>query len=320
MSLRRASAMPVPPAFDPLSATFATSYANVFAFMAVVAEGNFARAGQRLGIDRSAVSRSVKRLESRLGVRLLRRTTRSLSLTPEGELLYTHCQPGIEQIGQAFELMSELRDGPPRGTLHVSAELSFGRHVLAPLLRGFQERFPEVDLDLVLDDGPADFASGRVDLRFQRGPTAQGPLVARQVMPLDLVVCASPTYLRWQGRPATPADLAAHRCIGRRLSSGRLREWEFRDRGRAQRQRVNAWHVVNDDDLVVAAMRDGMGLGQVPGHLVRDLIGAGALKRCLDDRAPEVSGYELCYAPNARMPSRMRVFIDHVTTQLRAHS
>jgi DNA-binding transcriptional LysR family regulator len=257
------------PCFDPLTMSFSTSYANVVAFMAVVIEGSFARAAHRLAVDRSAISRSVKRLEEQLGVRLLRRTTRSLSMTSEGELLYEHCRPGIEQIGQAFELLRELRDGPPQGTLRIGAEVDFGRRVIAPLLPAFQAIYPEIGLDVVLDDAPADFIDARIDLRFQRGPTTDGHIVARRLMPLDLTVCATPSYFHWHGRPTTPEDLRQHRCIGRRLSTGRLQDWELRVQGRPVRHRVAPRHVVNDEELVARAAGEGLGIAQLPAYRPR---------------------------------------------------
>jgi DNA-binding transcriptional LysR family regulator len=305
-----------PPAHDPLSASFSTSYANVVAFMAVVVEGSFAKAASRLGVDRSAVSRSVKRLEEHLGVRLLRRTTRSLSLTSEGELLHDQCRPGIEQIGQAFELLRELRDGPPQGTLRIGAEVDFGRRVIAPLLPAFQSAYPGIGLDVVLDDMPVNFIDDRIDVRFQRGPLADGHVVARRLMPLDLTVCATPSYFHWHGVPLTPEDLRRHRCVGRRLPNGRLQDWEFSVQGRLLRQRVTPRHIVNDDELLARAVGEGLGIGQLPGHLVRDRLADGSLVRCLEDHAVEDAGYELCYPRRTHMPTRVRVFIDHIAAAL----
>ena len=305
--------MDVPSALDPLSTSFSTSYANVVAFMAVVMEGSFAKAAARLDVDRSAISRSVKRLEEQLGVRLLRRTTRSLSLTTEGTLLYEHCRPGIEQIGQAFELVRELRDGPPRGTLRIGAEVDFGRRVIAPLLPAFQSAFPEISLDVILDDAPGDFIDDRIDVRFQRGPSADGHVVVRRLMPLDLTVCATASYLRWHGSPRTPEDLRQHHCIGRRLSNGRLQDWEFLVEGRLLRQRISPRHIVNDDELLARAVGEGLGIAQLPGHLVRERLEDGSLVRCLEDLAVEDGSYELCYPRRTHMPARVRVFIDHIS-------
>ena len=134
---------------DSLTASFSASYAGVLAFIAVAAEGSFARAGDRLGIGRSAVSRSVQKLEGQLGVRLFLRTTRSTTLTREGELFLEGCSPGVASILQALDEMRDLREGPPRGHLRISATHGFGRRVIAPLLSAFRAEHPQVSVELL---------------------------------------------------------------------------------------------------------------------------------------------------------------------------
>ena len=155
---------------DVLAASFTASYSGVVAFIAVVSEGSFAKAGDRLGVGRSAISRSVQRLEQQLGARLFFRTTRKTSLTREGELFYENCRPGVERIVQAVDGLRELRAGPPRGRLRVSSGISFGRTVVAPLLAGFQREYPEVAVDLLLDDSTVDLTSEHIDIAFRDGP------------------------------------------------------------------------------------------------------------------------------------------------------
>ena len=154
---------------DTLANSFSTSYAGVLAFLAVANEGSFAKAGDRLGIGRSAVSRGIQKLEAQLGARLLSRTTRSLSLTREGELFHARCQPGVAQVSQAIEDLRELRGGPPSGRLRIGAAVDFGRKIVAPLLREFHDRYPDITLDLVLSDAPVDFTSDRIDVAFRDG-------------------------------------------------------------------------------------------------------------------------------------------------------
>ena len=152
---------------DSLACSFATSYAGVIAFLAVVSEGSFAKAGDRLGIGRSAVSRNVQKLETQLDTRLFMRTTRSTSLTREGELFYENCHLGVERIVQALDDMRELRNGPPRGQLRICSTTGFGRRIVAPLLNGFNTAFPGIEIDFMLKDGPADFTADRVDVDGQ---------------------------------------------------------------------------------------------------------------------------------------------------------
>src|SRR3954469_2242114 len=149
---------------DHLSSSFSASYAGVVAFIAVATEGSFARAGERLGIGRSAVSRSVQKLEGQLGTRLFQRTTRATSLTREGELFFDNCRPGVERILHALEEMRDLREGPPRGLVRVSAPLGFGRKIVAPLIAAFRARHGEVAVELVLDEREADLVTDRVDV------------------------------------------------------------------------------------------------------------------------------------------------------------
>src|SRR5215469_12829148 len=149
---------------DSLAYSFVTSYAGVVSFLAVANEGSFARAGDRLGIGRSSVSRNVQKLEAQLDTRLFLRTTRSTSLTREGELFFENCQAGVERIVQALEEMRELRNGPPRGRLRIYSTPGFGRKIVAPLLRGFHAQYPDIKLELMLNDRPMDFTADRIDV------------------------------------------------------------------------------------------------------------------------------------------------------------
>ena len=309
---------PVTEAGDALATSFSTSYAGVVAFMAVVTEGSFAKAGDRLGIGRSAVSRAVQKLEAQLGARLFSRTTRSTSLTREGELFHAHCLPGVEHITQALESMRELREGPPRGPLRISSAVGFGRKVVAPLLPGFQAAYPEVELDLRLDDGPTDFATDRVDVSFRNGRLEDSQIVARQLFPMQMLVCASPDYARQHGLPRALEDLADHRCINFRFASGRVHEWEFKVQGRLQKLLPKAPCTFNDADLVLQAVLDGHGLAQLAGYQIGDLLREGRLVACLAQYAPDDRGHYLCYLSRQHLPSRIRVFIDYMTARIRA--
>lgn len=303
---------------DALASSFATSYTGVVAFMTVVAEGSFTRAGDRLGISRSAVSRGVQRLETQLGVRLIRRTTRSLSLTGEGRLFHGHCQPGIEHISQALAGMRESREGPPKGTLRICAPIGFGRKVVAPLLKGFRSAYPEVDLDLMLDDGSMDFASDPADVSFRDGRMEDSRIIARHLLSMQTHVCASAGYAAENGLPLTLDDLPAHRCINFRHASGRLQEWAFEAGGQPRRIAPRSALTFNDVDLVLSAVLDGQGIAQMAGYQVCDLLRDGRLVTCLAPYAPADQGHYLCYPSRRHLPSRLRVFIDHMTGAIRA--
>ena len=303
---------------DALASSFATTYAGVVAFIAVVHEGSFAKAAERLGIGRSAVSRSVQKLETQLDTRLFLRTTRSTTLTAEGELFYDNCRPGVDRIVQAVEEMRELRSGAPRGQLRISSTVGFGRKIVAPLLRGFHALYRDVAVDLVLDDHPTDFISGRVDVAFRNGRMDDGQVVARQLVPMQMLVCAAPAYAQAHGMPQTVDALAQHACINFRFASGRLFEWEFQVDGALRKVLPKGAHCFNDADLVLQAVLDGQGLAQMAGYQVCGHLKAGRLVACLAGHAPVDRGHYVCYLSRHHLPLRIRAFIDYMTGQIRA--
>ncbi|ALN60263.1 transcriptional regulator, LysR family [Lysobacter enzymogenes] len=309
---------PALPPPSPLSPAFSASYAGVVAFIAVATEGSFARAADRLGIGRSAVSRSVQKLEGQVGARLFSRTTRSTSLTPEGELFFDQCRPGMERIVQALEDLRELRDGPPRGQLRIGAAPGFGRKVLAPLLGEFRRRHPGVAIELVLDERTPELAVDRLDLAFRDGRLDDSQVIAKRLIPMQWLVCAAPDYARRHGLPASPAELARHACLNRRLGGGRLRAWEFKVDGRAQAFAPAAELAFNDDELLLHAAVDGQGLAQLPAYLACDALRSGALVHCLGGYAPDDGGHYLCYLSREQLPKRVRAFIDFATARVRA--
>ncbi|MDM0074787.1 LysR family transcriptional regulator [Variovorax sp. J2P1-59] len=303
---------------DPLASSFATTYAGVVAFIAVVTEGSFARAADRLGIGRSAVSRSVQKLEDQLNVRLFLRTTRSTTLTREGDLFYANCHTGVDRIVQAVEEMRDLREGPPRGHLRISSPMGFGRRVVAPLLGEFRAAYPDVSIDLLLDDKPTDFISDRVDIAFRNGRLEDAQIIAKQIIPMQMLVCASPAYRDAHGLPDSVDDLARHQCVNFRHGSGRVYEWEFKVDGQIRKFQPQARITYNDPSLVLQAVLDGHGVAQMAGYLVCDALRSGALVPCLTRYAPDDRGHYICYLSRQHLPSRMRVFIDFMTTRIRA--
>jgi DNA-binding transcriptional LysR family regulator len=302
---------------DPLTSSFSASYAGVVAFIAVATEGSFARAGERLGIGRSAVSRSVQKLEGQLGTRLFQRTTRATSLTREGELFFDNCRPGVERILHALEEMRDLREGPPRGLVRVSAPLGFGRKVVAPLIAAFRARYGEVAVELVLDEREADLVTGRVDVAFREGVLDDSQIIARQLIPLQRFVCASPDYARRDGLPRSVDDLEKHACINQRLASGCVRSWDFKVDGRARSVAPPANLTFNDPDLVLAAVLRGDGIAQLPAYEICDALRAGSLVACLEDASPDDGGHYLCYLSRQQLPKRIRAFVDFMTAEVR---
>jgi len=303
---------------DPLTTSFTTSYAGVVAFITVATEGSFARAADRLGIGRSAVSRSVQRLEDHLGARLLSRTTRSTSLTSEGELFLENCRPGVEHILRALEEIRDLRDGPPKGLLRISSTPGFGRKVLAPLMGEFRLAHPAISIELLLEERSVDLAVERVDVAFRDGKLEDSQVIAKKLIPMQMVVCASPDYAARHGLPRTVDELTRHMCINRRLAGGRLRTWDFKVQGQPQSLVPEGSVVLNDDDLIMSAIANGHGLAQLPAYQVCSALRAGTLVACLQASAPDDRGHYVCYLSRRQLPKRIRAFIDYVTTRVRA--
>lgn len=305
-------------ASDTLASSFATSYAGVVAFLAVAAEGSFAKAGDRLGIGRSAVSRSVQKLEDQLGIRLFVRTTRRTSLTPEGQRFYEKCHAGVGRIVEALDEMRELREGPPSGPLRVCATVGFGRKVVAPLLTGFRAAYPDVSIDLLLDDRPTDFTADRIDVSFRNGRMEDSRVIARRLIPMPMFLCASPAYARAHGLPKDIDDLARHRCVNFRLASGRVYEWEFKTGGQIRRFAPRAMLAFNDAELVLRAVLDGEGIAQMAGYQVCGHLRAGTLLACMPQCAPDDRGHYICYPSRQHVPRRIRAFVDYMTARIRA--
>jgi len=294
-----------------------TGFTHVIAFISVVREGSFARAADRLGVGRSAVSRSVRKLEDHIGARLLRRTTRCVSLTSEGQTFYDACWPGVERIVLAVEEMQDLRAGPPRGQMRIAAPQSFGRQVVAPLLAEFQALFPELSLELMLGEGPIDFAADRVDVAFRDGDLEDSRIHATLLAPMKLRIHASADYARRHGLPASVEELPHHACINLRLPNGRLQEWHFRSDERMRAVTPEARLVFNDTSLVLQAALDGMGLAQLPACVGRDAVSAGKLVVCLDQMAPDNRSHYICYLSRRQQPARIRAFVDFMTRRIR---
>lgn len=303
---------------DALSTCFATSYAGIIAFMTVANEGSFSRAAERLGIGRSAVCRSIQKLELQLSTRLFLRTTRAMHLTREGERFFNNCNEGVAYIVEAIDDMLELRQGPPRGLLRVSSSVGFGRKVVAPLVSRFSEIAPDISVELHLDDRPTNFASEQIDVAFRSGRIEDSSIVAKPLVPMQMVLCASHGYVDKHGLPASIEELARHDCINLRSTSGRISEWELRIDGQIRRYRPTARLTFNDAELVLNAVLDGCGIAQLPAYQVAGHLARNELVAALSQHAPDDRGHYICYLSRQHLPRRIRVFVDFMTERIRA--
>ena len=303
---------------DALSSSFAVSYAGIMAFMAVASEGSFAKAGERLGIGRSAVSRNVQKLETQLSTRLFLRTTRSTQMTREGQRFFENCHQGVTHIVEAMNDMLELRQGPPRGLIRINSTVGFGRKVVAPLLDSFMKAYPGIEVEMRLDDHPTDFVSGQIDVAFRNGRIEDSSIIARQLIPMQMTLCAAPSYVAAHGLPQTIEELDRHTCINFRSSSGRLFEWEFKVDGHVRKYMPSARLTFNDADLVLRAVLDGSGIAQMAGYQICDRLASRELVVALTRHAPDDRGHYICYLSRQHLPARIRVFIDFMTERIRA--
>lgn len=276
---------------------------DLAAFVAVADEESFTRAAARLGMSPSALSHAMKGLEGRLGLRLLARTTRSVRATEAGERLLGTLRPALAEIGAGLAALGAMRD-QPAGTVRITAFRYAAVAVLWPALPAFLEAYPDVRVELTIDDGLTDIVAGRYDAGVRFGERVDKDMVAVRVGPdIRTAVVASPAYLARQPPPATPRDLAAHRCINYRYATGGdLYLWEFEEDGRAFQVRVDGPLVVNDGDLILAAALAGQGIGYLFEDQVADHVAAGRLVRVLTAWCVTFPGCHLYY-PSRRQTS-----------------
>lgn len=288
---------------------------EIEAFMRSVEGGSFAAAAKLLRQTPSAVSRSVARLENRLGVRLLTRTTRSLAVTPEGEQFRLHAQKILLDLDE-LERSFTADKSEPRGKLRVSASMPFGLHRLLPALPEFLQRYPKIAVDLSLDDGLVDLVSDRTDVAIRHGPLRDSSLRARKLGSSRWMVVAAPSYLQRHGVPQTPADLESHNCLNfnfRRSVEG----WTFRVGNRSKQHHVSGNFFGNSGEALRLMSVGGAGIARLADFLVGDDVRAGRLVPVLQDYIKADSeDIHALYVGHARLATRVRVFMDFLVERV----
>jgi DNA-binding transcriptional LysR family regulator len=287
------------------------SVSGLVAFVAAVEAGGFAPAGRKLGVSASAVGKAVGRIETRLGVKLLQRTTRSIALTAEGELLYERSARILEDMREAENAIRRAQSGP-RGRLRVSVPTVIGRRLIVPALSSFLDGYPDIDLDLSLDDRIVDVVEEGFDIVVRLGELRESGLIARRIAPHRFITCGAPSYFAAHGMPETPADLANHRCVRYRFpTTGRLEHWAFScERGAETLGRGLA---LNDGEALCAAALSGLGVVQAPSYLVAGEVKAGRLQAVLEDYTAPRGDVWLVWPPARAVVPRVRVFIEFMT-------
>ena len=283
-------------------------------FVAVVEAGGFSRAAERLELTKSAVSRRVSALERRLGTRLLLRTTRRLSLTEAGELYLGHAREALRQLEAAEEAVRRAK-GAPAGRLRIHAPMSFGKLQLAPRLARFLARYPELRLDLILDDKSPDLVEAGIDLSLRVGALPDSTLVSRRLTRLRSVVCAAPDYLRHHPPPEHPEGLADHPCLFYSYSDNRDC-WEFKDAAGSRRMVVTAHHQVNNSEVLCELLAQGAGVGRVPTYVAASWIRAGRLIPLFPHFEMPTRPLNIVMPGRERIPAKVELFRDYLIDTL----
>ena len=296
-------------------------FGQLRAFVAVGEALSFSRAAATLGVSASALSQMVRGFEERVGMRLLNRTTRRVSLTAAGETLLERVRPAVADLGAAVEQIRTSRERPA-GLVRVHAFRVAAELFLEPMIRPFNDAYPDVTLDITLDDAVVDMVAGRYDAAIRIGEVIERDMIAVRLGPeLRQIVVASPDYLARHGAPASPHDLRAHQCIRWRWPGhAAAYSWEFWESGRWFDVAVDGPLIVNSRDLEWQAALAGVGLAFVVERKVATLIDAGRLIPLLQQWTAPFPGFFLCYPEQRQMAPALRAFINHVRVVAAANS
>ncbi|MEZ2416293.1 LysR family transcriptional regulator [Luteibacter sp. RCC_6_2] len=276
---------------------------DMMAFLAVAREKSFTRAAAKLGTSQSALSHTMRALEARLGVRLLTRTTRSVSPTEAGERLISTVGPRFEEIEAEIEALGELRERPA-GTVRITTAEHAADTIIWPALETFLPKYPDINVEVTVDYGLVDIVAERYDIGIRLGEHLAKDMIAVRIGPeMRMAVVGTPSYFANRKRPKTPQDLTGHNCINLRLPTyGGLYPWEFEKNGREVKVRVEGQIVLNTLSQIRRAALAGLGLAWLPDDVVLDDIHEGRLIRVLDSWCDPFPGYHLYY-PNRRQAS-----------------
>lgn len=291
----------------------ASGNTDLRAFVAVAEQGSFSKAAEQLGLSPSSLSQIIRNFEERLGVRLLHRTTRSVALTEAGEQLLLRVRPALAELDAALDDVGQLR-ARPAGVVRVRCLRAAFRTYVAPNLAAFREAYPDVTLDILVDDAVVDLVASGFDVGFTLGEVIEKDMVALRLGgDLRQIAVASPTYIARHGRPETPKDLLAHACIrwrwpGRTTSY----KWEFFVDGAWLEVDVKGPLVLSEQSMTIDAAVDGIGIAFWMEHELRPLIAKGLLVPLLEEWAAPFPGFHLSYPQQRQMAPALRAFIDFI--------
>ncbi|MFB2661347.1 LysR substrate-binding domain-containing protein [Shewanella mangrovisoli] len=283
-------------------------------FVRIAQIKSFTKVAKEYGVTRAALSQSLKTLEQKLGVQLLFRTTRDMSLTEEGQLLFDSVFPALGDIDHALRNIGQAHD-EPSGLLRINTSRVAAKYLLEPYMPEFLAQYPELKIELVMDDGLANIIAEGCDAGIRLGESLTDHVVAIPITPmLEMAVVASPRYFAINGKPTTPLELSGHNCLGfRNSSSHSLYHWEFTSPNADGRQinfQPNGRLITNDDEGMIRAALNDLGLIQHMDFAVKNHVEKGDLVRVLDDWCPPFSGFFLYVPSRENMSAKTRVFID----------
>src|SRR5437762_3158213 len=284
---------------------------DLSAFLIVAREGSFTKAAAKLGVSQSALSYTIRELEARLKLRLLTRTTRSVSATAAGERLLRNVGPRLEEIETELEALGELRE-KPAGTIRITTLEFAADSILVPKLAKLLRAYPDIKVEIVIDYGLTDIVAQRYDAGVRSGEQVASGMIAVRIAPdMRMAVVGSPSYFRNRSEPKKPQDLIGHNCIALRLPThGGLYAWEFEKGGRALKVRVEGQLIFNSTVQMLNAALAGLGLAYVPEGMVQSYLARGRLKRVLEDWCLPYPGYHLWYPSRRQSSAAFALLVD----------
>jgi len=284
---------------------------DLAAFVAVARERSFTKAAAKLGVSQSALSHTIRELETRLGVRLLTRTTRSVSPTEPGERLLRTLAPRFEEIDAELASIAELRE-KPAGTIRITATEFVIDTILLPKLGGLLRQYPDIKIEFIVDYGLTDIVAEQYDAGVRTGEQVGKDMIAVRIAPdMRMAVVGAPSYFKSRAEPKKPQNLIAHNCINLRLPRhGSLYAWEFEKGGRELNVRVEGQLTCNGTAQLLNAALAGLGLAYIPEGMAEPHIGKGRLKRVLADWCLPFSGYHLYYASRRQSSAAFNLVVD----------
>ncbi|WP_336281660.1 LysR family transcriptional regulator [Cronobacter dublinensis] len=286
--------------------------ADLIYFLAIARHRSFTRAAVESGVSASALSHALKGLETRLGVRLFNRTTKSVTLTAAGEVLVQAILKPFEAIDDALESLNQFRDSPG-GRIRINAAVEAANLLLAPVMPAFMDRYPHVEIDIVASNRMVDVTEAGFDAGIRYGGTVPEDMIARRLSAdIRWVIAASPDYLARYGTPAHPEDLLHHRCVSNRLGDDRIYRWELERDGETLQITVPTSVTVNQAETGLVAVLGGAGLMYFPEPLVAPYINDGRLTLVLTDWSVREDGFYIYYSGRRQLPTGLRLLIEFI--------